>query len=33
MIAALAPDEAGARALAGELVIGECDLERGVDRL
>ena len=33
VIAALAADEAGARALALGLVVGERDLERGVDRL
>ena len=33
VVAALAADEAGARALAAGLVIGERDLERGVDRL
>src|SRR5262245_40998135 len=33
VIAALAPDQAGARALAAHVVIGERDLERGVDRL
>src|SRR5579863_7214033 len=32
MIAALAADQAGTAALAGNLVIGQCDLERGVDR-
>jgi hypothetical protein len=33
MIAALAADQAGATALAPDIVIGERDLERGVDRL
>ena len=33
VIAALAPDQAGARAFAAHVVIGERDLERGVDRL
>ena len=33
MIAALAADQAGARALAARAVIGERDLERGIDRL
>ena len=33
VIAALAADEAGARALALGLVVGERDLQRGVDRL
>ena len=33
VIAALAPDQARARALAAHVVIGERDLERGVDRL
>ena len=32
MIAALAADQAGARAFAAHMVIGERDLERGVDR-
>ena len=33
VIAALAPDQARARAFAAHIVIGERDLERGVDRL
>ena len=33
VIAALAPDQARARAFAADVVIGERDLERGVDRL
>ena len=33
VIAALAADEAGARALAADAVIGDGDLERGIDRL
>src|SRR5262249_4331268 len=33
VIAALAPDQTGARALAADIVIGERDLQRGVDRL
>ena len=33
VIAALAPDQARARAFAAHVVIGERDLERGVDRL
>ena len=33
VIAALAPDQPGARALAAHAVIGDGDLERGVDRL
>src|SRR5215213_7051033 len=33
MIAALAPDQAGARAFAADVVIGERNLERGVDCL
>src|SRR5215467_13395999 len=33
VIAALAPDEPRARAFATDVVIGERDLERGVDRL
>ena len=32
-VAALAPDQAGARAFAAHMVIGERDLERGIDRL
>ena len=32
-VAALAPDQAGARAFAAHVVVGERDLERGVDRL
>jgi len=33
VVAALAPDQAGARGFAAHVVIGERDLERGVDRL
>src|SRR5262245_45154516 len=33
VIAALASDQAGARAFAAHVVMGERDLERGVDRL
>src|SRR6266540_3320644 len=33
VVAALTPDQAGARAFAAHVVIGERDLERGVDRL
>src|SRR5262249_7907067 len=33
VIAALAPDQTGARTLAADIVIGERDLERGVDCL
>src|SRR3982750_865064 len=33
VIAALAPDQAGARAFAADVVIGERNLERGVDCL
>ena len=33
VVAALASDQAGARAFATHMVIGERDLERGVDRL
>ena len=33
VITALAPDETGALALAAYPVVGECDLQRGVDRL
>ena len=33
VIAALAADQAGARALAADVVVGERDLERGIDRL
>src|SRR5262245_66211320 len=33
VIAALAPDQAGTRGFAAHVVIGERDLERGVDRL
>ena len=33
VIAALAADQAGALALAADVVVGERDLQRGVDRL
>jgi hypothetical protein len=32
VVAALAPDQAGARAFAADVVVGEGDLQRGVDR-